>query len=169
MLYFKCQQFSFCFSQNVVAKNKIRPYLNKSFDTAGRMSAKHKEGRAMAKGISAAMFKKLKDFLVRHKPDNMTPAEAHKIQKASYALSHAEVKKRFSPTYEGILVGLGSDEKQIFEASAWYLGKIAVNKPKYQAEIIDVLEQKSRQKGLNPEFRDYLKLQIQNILSKNNH
>ncbi len=122
----------------------------------------------MAKGISVTMFKKIKEFLHKRKPDNMTPAEAQKIQKASYALSHTEIKKRFSPTYEGILLGLNSSEKQVFEASAWYLGRIAVNKPKYQAEIIEAMEQKSRQKGINPEFREYLKKQIQNILSKNN-
>ncbi len=122
----------------------------------------------MAKGISIAMFRKIKEFLHKHKLDNMTPAEAQKIQKASYALAHTEIKKRFSPTYEGILQGLNSHEKQVFEASAWYLGRIAINKPKYQAAIIEAMEQKSCQKGLEPEFREYLKKQIQNILSKNN-
>ena len=53
----------------------------------------------MSDGVSASMFKKLKDFLIGRKAGDITPAEAHKIQKASYALAHTEVKKRFSPIY----------------------------------------------------------------------
>lgn len=47
----------------------------------------------MSDGVSASMFKKLKDFLIGRKAGDITPAEAHKIQKASYALAHTEVKK----------------------------------------------------------------------------
>ena len=62
--------------------------------------------------------------------------------------------------------GLDSEEKQIFEGTAWYLAKIAENKPKYQRAIVEILEAKIAEKGINPEFREYLKLQVQNILSK---
>ena len=102
----------------------------------------------MSDGVSASMFKKLKDFLIGRKAGDITPAEAHKIQKASS--------------------GLDSEEKQIFEGTAWYLAKIAENKPKYQRAIVEILEAKIVEKGINPEFREYLKLQVQNILSKNN-
>ena len=67
----------------------------------------------MSDGVSASMFKKLKDFLIGRKAGDITPAEAHKIQKASYALAHTEVKKRFSPSYESMVSGLDSEEKQI--------------------------------------------------------
>jgi len=33
---------------------------------------------------------------------------------------------------------------------------------------VEILEAKIAEKGINPEFREYLKLQVQNILSKNN-
>ena len=122
----------------------------------------------MSDGVSASMFKKLKDFLIGRKAGDITPAEAHKIQYASYALAHTEVKKRFSPSYESMVSGLDSEEKQIFEGTAWYLAKIAENKPKYQRAIVEILEAKIVEKGINPEFREYLKLQVQNILSKNN-
>lgn len=61
--------------------------------------------------------------------------------------------------------GLDSEEKQIFEGTAWYLAKIAENKPKYQQAIVEILEAKIAEKVLI-EFREYLKLQVQNILSK---
>lgn len=51
----------------------------------------------MTDGVSASMFKKLKDFLIGRKAGDITPAEAHKIQKASYALAHTEVKKTLFP------------------------------------------------------------------------
>lgn len=35
----------------------------------------------MTDGVSASMFKKLKDFLIGRKAGDITPAEAHKIQK----------------------------------------------------------------------------------------
>lgn len=122
----------------------------------------------MTEGVSASMFKKIKDFLIGRKVGDITPAEAHRIQKASYVLNNTEIKKRFSPTYESIVKGLDSEEKQVFEGSVWYLAKIAVNKPKYQTEILEILERKSKEKGINPEFRKYIKTQVQNILSKNN-
>ncbi len=122
----------------------------------------------MSQGISSSMFKKLTDFLIRRKPGDMTPAEAHRIQKSSYVLNNTEIKKKFSPTYLSILPGLDSDEKQVFEGTAWYLAQIALNKPKYQHHILDAMQDKIAEKGMNPEFRNYLKQQVQNILAKNN-
>ncbi len=122
----------------------------------------------MTEGVSASMFKKIKDFLIGRKVGDITPAEAHKIQKASYVLNNTEIKKRFSPTYESMLKGLESEEKQVFEGTVWYLSKIAMNKPKYQQNIVDLLEKKSKEKGINPEFKEYIKTHLQNILSKNN-
>ena len=122
----------------------------------------------MTEGVSASMFKKIKDFLIGRKVGDITPAEAHKIQKASYVLNNTEIKKRFSPTYESMLKGLESEEKQVFEGTVWYLAKIAMNKPKYQQNIVDLLEKKSKEKGINPEFKEYIRAHLQNILSKNN-
>lgn len=122
----------------------------------------------MTEGVSASMFKKIKDFLIGRKVGDITPAEAHKIQKASYVLNNTEIKKRFSPTYESMLKGLESEEKQVFEGTVWYLSKIAMNKPKYQQDIVDLLEKKSKEKGINPEFKEYIRAHLQNILSKNN-
>ncbi len=122
----------------------------------------------MTEGVSSSMFKKIKDFLIGKKAGDITPAEAHRIQKASYVLNNTEIKKRFSPTYESITKGLESEEKQVFEGTVWYLARIAINKPKYQTEILEILEKKGKEKGVNPEFREYIKAQIQNILSKNN-
>ena len=67
-----------------------------------------------------------------------------------------------------MLKGLESEEKQVFEGTVWYLAKIAMNKPKYQQNIVDLLEKKSKEKGINPEFKEYIKTHLQNILSKNN-
>lgn len=122
----------------------------------------------MTEGVSASMFKKIKDFLIGRKVGDITPAEAHKIQKASYVLNNTEIKKRFSPTYESMLKGLESEEKQVFEGTVWYLSKIAMNKPKYQQDIVDLLEKKSKEKGINPEFKEYIRTHLQNISSKNN-
>ena len=46
----------------------------------------------MTSGISSSMFKKIKGFIVRRKSSDISPTEAEKIQKASYALARAEVK-----------------------------------------------------------------------------
>lgn len=122
----------------------------------------------MTSGISSSMFKKIKGFIVRRKNSDISPAEAEKIQKASYALSRSEVKKYFSPVYLSMLSGLDSDEKQIFEATVYYLAKIAVNKAKYREEILSILKNKSSQKDINPEYKEYLKQNIHDILTKNN-
>lgn len=122
----------------------------------------------MTSGISSSMFKKIKGFIVRRKSSDISPTEAEKIQKASYALARAEVKKYFSPVYLSILSGLDSEEKQIFEATAYYLTKIAINKAKYKEEILEILKNKVSQKDINPEYKEYLKQKIRDILTKNN-
>ena len=116
----------------------------------------------MAEKTSSSMLKKIKDFLIGHKPGEITPAEAEKIQKASYALTHAEVKKKYSPTYLSLVSGLDSEEKQLFEASAYYLARIANNKPKYKPEIMEIFAEKLANKKINPEFREYIKQQVKN-------
>ena len=122
----------------------------------------------MTSGFSSSMFKKIKGFIVRRKSSDISPTEAEKIQKASYALARAEVKKYFSPVYLSILSGLDSEEKQIFEATAYYLTKIAINKAKYKEEILEILKNKVSQKDINPEYKEYLKQKIRDILTKNN-
>ncbi|MCM1323719.1 MAG: hypothetical protein NC218_06120 [Acetobacter sp.] len=122
----------------------------------------------MSTGISATMFKKITGFLVRRKSGDISPSEAEKIQKASYALVNADIKKKFSPVYLSILNGLDSDEKQIFEATAYYLTKIAQNKSKYKENILNIMDAKAKEGGINPEFREILKNEIQKITLKNN-
>lgn len=113
--------------------------------------------------VSSSMFTKLKDFLIGRKSSEISPADAEKIQKASYALAHTEIKNKYSPTYLSLLPGLDSEEKQLFEASVYYLARIAANKPKYHQEIIEILQNKANAKQINPEFREYIKKQIKNI------
>lgn len=122
----------------------------------------------MAENISSSMLQKLKEFLTGRKNGEITPSDAEKIQKASYALTHTEVKKKFSPTYLSMLSGLDSDEKQLFEATVYYLVKIAKNKPKYRSEILEILKNKAAEIRINPAHREYIVQQLQNILSKNN-
>ena len=122
----------------------------------------------MSSAINTSMLKKIKEFIVGRKSDDISPQEAEKIQKAAYALSKTEVKKKYSPVYLSFLSGLNSEEKQVFEATVYYLVKIASSKPKYRQEILDILNEKSSQVGFNPEFREYIKHQLQNISLKNN-
>jgi len=122
----------------------------------------------MAETVSSSMLQKFKDFLTGHKSGDITPAEAEKIQKTSYALVHGEVKKKFSPPYLTMLSGLDSEERQLFEASVYYLAQIAANKSKYHKEILEILKTKADDKSLKPEFREYIKQQLQNNLSKHN-
>lgn len=118
----------------------------------------------MVEVTSSSMLKKLKDFLIGRKSGEITPAEAEKIQKASYALMHTEIKKKYSPTYLSLIAGLDSEERQLFEASAYYLIRIAANKPKYRSEILEILNAKIANTKVNPEYREYIKQQIKNIL-----
>lgn len=122
----------------------------------------------MSEAVSSSMLKKLKDFLIGRKQDEITPSEAEKIQKASYAVSHTEIKENFSATYLTILPGLDSSEKQLFETSVYYLAQIAANKSKYHKEIVSILKKKANESKINPEFREYINQQLENILSKNN-
>lgn len=117
----------------------------------------------MSEKNNSSMLTKLKDFLIGRKSDEITPADAEKIQKTSYALAHEEIKKKYSPTYLSLLSGLESEEKQLFEASVYYLARIAANKSKYYQEIIKILNNKASDKQINPEFREYIKQQIKNI------
>ncbi|MBO5441181.1 MAG: hypothetical protein J6J35_05650 [Alphaproteobacteria bacterium] len=119
-------------------------------------------------GVSSTMLQKLKGFLVGRKSGEISATEAEKIQKASYALMHAEVKKQFSPAYLSILPELDNPEKQVFEAAVYYLTKIASQKTKYQQDILEIMAKKASDHKLNPEFREHLKTQMQNILQKNN-
>ena len=122
----------------------------------------------MAVSVSSSMLKILKGFLLGKKDGDISPSEAEKIQKASYALNNADVKKRFSPTYLSMLSGLDSEEKQVFEATVYYLTRIAIKKPKQQEAILKCMEDKASTKGLIPEFRECLKQHILEISQKNN-
>lgn len=122
----------------------------------------------MAVSVSSSMLKILKGFLLGKKSGDITPSEAEKIQKASYALNNAEIKKHYSPAYLTILPGLDSEKKQVFEASVYYLTKIAIKKEKYREDILNHLLEKTHKKGINPEFREYIKTNIQKIMLKNN-
>lgn len=117
----------------------------------------------MTEAVSSSMLRKLKDFLIGRRNDEITPTEALKIQKASYTLAHTEVKKHFSPTYMSMLSGLDSAEKQVFEATVYYMVKIAINKPKYREEILEILNNKAANNKINPEFREFIKKEIKNI------
>lgn len=122
----------------------------------------------MSTGVSSSMLKKITGFLIRRKSGDISPSEAEKIQKASYALTHTEVKKKFSPVYHSIINGLESEERQIFEATVYYLTKIAQNKPKYRDDIVKILQEKMKDNGINPEFREIIKFNIQITGLKNN-
>jgi hypothetical protein len=122
----------------------------------------------MSETVSSSMLQKFKDFLTGRKSGEITPADAEKIQKADYALAHTEVKKKYSPTYLSILSGLESEEKQLFEATVYYLVQIAANKPKYHDEIIEILENKAAENTIKPAHWEYIQQQLQNISLKNN-
>lgn len=117
----------------------------------------------MAEAINSSMLTKIKEFLIGRRTGDISPADAEKIQKASYALSQAESKKTFSPSYLSILSGLESEEKQIFESTVYYLTRIANNKPQYDNEIKAILEDKARDKAINPKFREFIKQQLENF------
>ena len=118
----------------------------------------------MADTENTSMLRKIRDFFTGHRSGEISPADADKLQKAFYALSKVENKKTFSPSYLTLLSGLDSNEKQLFEASVYYLVKIAANKQKYHDEITEILQNKMQDNQLNPSFREYIQQQIQNIL-----
>lgn len=118
----------------------------------------------MSTSVSSSMFKKLKSFLLRSKDGEITPIEAEKIQKASYALNHTEVKKRFSPVYLSFVSGLNDSDKQVFDATLYYLKRIAINKQKYKEDIVKILEEKAIDSSISPEFRSNIKKSILEIL-----
>lgn len=116
----------------------------------------------MSEAINSSMLTKIKEFFSRRSGE-ITPVEAEKIQKAAYALSQAEIKKTFTPTYQSILSGLENEEKQIFEGTVYYLVKIALNKKQYRDDIVAILQNKSHDKNLNPKFREFIKQQLDEI------
>ena len=117
----------------------------------------------MNDAINSSMLTKIKEFLTGRRSGEITPAEAEKIQKAVYALSQAEIKKTFTPTYQSILWGLENEEKQIFEGTVYYLVRIALNKKQYRDDIVAILQDKSHDKNLNPKFREFIKQQLDEI------
>lgn len=117
----------------------------------------------MSKAINSSMLKKIKQFLTGRRSGEITPTEAEKIQKAAYALSQTEIKKTFTPTYQSILWGLESEDKQIFEGTVYYLVRIALNKKQYRDDIADILQDKSHDKSLSPKFREFIKQQLEEI------
>ena len=117
----------------------------------------------MAEAINSSMLTKIKEFLTGRRAGEIPPSEAERIQKAAYALSQAEVKKTFSPTFLSILSGLESDDKQIFEGTVYYLGRIALHKKQYSDDIKAILKDKSRDKSINPKFREFIKQQLEDI------
>ena len=121
------------------------------------------KGLVMNDAINSSMLTKIKEFLTGRRSGEITPAEAEKIQKAAYALSQAEIKKTFTPTYQSILWGLENEEKQIFEGTVYYLVRIALNKKQYRDDIVAILQDKSHDKNLNPKFREFIKQQLDEI------
>ena len=122
----------------------------------------------MVASVSSSMLKILKSFLLGQKDKEITPSEAEKIQKAAYALNNADIKKRFTPPYLSMVSGLDSKEKQLFEATVYYLTKIAIKKSKYREDILNLLKEKSLSKGLSSDFKECIKQNIQKISLKNN-
>ena len=120
----------------------------------------------MTTNASSSMLKVFKDFLLGKKDSDISPIEAEKIQKASYTLSNTEVKKRFSPPYLSMLPDLESNDKQVFEATVYYLAKIAMKKNKYHDDILKALQERYNNKSLPPEFKEYLKQYMQKMLAK---
>lgn len=154
MVYSKCQ-YIFCdYIEKKIAKKGNNIYLKK----------RNIERKKMTDTANSSVLKKLKDFLIGRKSGEVTPAEAEKIQKAAYALMHAEIKKKYSPTYLSLIAGLDSEEKQLFEASVYYLVRIAANKPKYKQEIIEILKTKIANTKINPEYKEYIKQQMKFFL-----
>ncbi len=122
----------------------------------------------MSVNISSSMLKILKSFLLGEKDKDVTPSDAEKIQKASYALDNADIKKRFTPPYISMIADLDSSDKQVFDASLYYLTKIAIKKSRYREDIVKNMHEKLQNKSLNPEFKESLKQQILKISQKNN-
>ena len=121
------------------------------------------KGKLMSEAINSSMLKKIKEFLTGRRTGDISPAEAERIQKAAYALSQAEIKKTFTPTYQSILLGLEAEEKQVFEGTVYYLVRIALNKKQYRDDIVAILQDKSHDKSLNPKFREFIKQQLEEI------
>ena len=117
----------------------------------------------MVKTTNSSVLQKVKEFFGARKTGDITPAEAEKIQKMAYMETNKEQKKKFTPPFQTIAESLNTEEKQLFEANVYYLTRIAINKPKYRQEILEILKKKSSEKRINPEFREYILQQIQNI------
>ena len=122
----------------------------------------------MPVNISSPMLKIIKSFLLGQKDKDITPNDAEKIQKASYALNNAEIKKRYTPPYVNMLADLENPDKQVFEASLYYLTKIAIKKSRYREDIVKNMHERLQNKSLNPEYKDAIKQQILKISQKNN-
>ncbi|MBR5598748.1 MAG: hypothetical protein IKW39_01775 [Alphaproteobacteria bacterium] len=120
----------------------------------------------MSEKLNTSMLKAIKSFLLGKKDSDISPSEAEKIQKASYTLNTTEFKKHFSPTYLSIIQGLDSSDRQVFEATVYYLTQIAIKKNKYKNDIIKIMEDKLLSKSLSPEFKEYLKQYMQKMLVK---
>lgn len=118
----------------------------------------------MSEAVNSSMLTKIKEFLIGgRRAGDISPADAEKIQKASYTLSQTESKKTFSPTYLSILSGLESEERQIFEGTVYYLTKIASNKAQYCEDIKAILNDKAHDKSINPKFREFIKQQLDEL------
>ena len=73
------------------------------------------------------------------KKQDITPSLAKQIQKQANLNIKPNLEKTYTEPYLVIAAHLGSQKQQIFEAAVYYLCAIAVNKPKYQPQIIQIL------------------------------
>lgn len=72
--------------------------------------------------------------------ESISPQQAHKIQKQDYIDLQKKFVKSCTPPFETIAQQLNDATNTVFEASVFYLCRIAVNEKKYQQEIISILK-----------------------------
>ncbi len=131
----------------------------------------------MADEVKKGILKKIKELVAqtgrgiiwRGKPKENDISEkiAQKIQKNSYDFSLIKKKDTYTPPYLVLAEQLQVEDDQIFRAAAHAIANIAHGRPKYAADVRNLLEEYLQRDDISQSRRDYVRLKLFELAAQN--
>ncbi len=122
----------------------------------------------MLKNANFFITEFFRSLIGKQTAENITPKIADAIQKQDFFHNQNTIDKTYTPSYLPISYQLLNDKKEIFNASVYYLCKIAQNSPKYKLDIINILNTYCKNNKNNKERVDFIKSEMEKHHLKHN-
>lgn len=99
----------------------------------------------------------------RPKDNDISEKIAQKIQKSSYDYSMMQRKDTFTPPYLNLADQFQVDDDQIFYAAVYNIANIAIARPRYAEDIVNVLKGYLERENVSEARQSYVKQKLSEI------